>query len=96
MNGYKDSSDRLTFDFRSIEALMYSKITLDVVSKFRLEVAGTKISDLDVVFQDFKRDGEVVGLEWDIWSGYIVNAKTKSAEPLVREIAGYISAKFNS
>ena len=96
MNEHRDSSDRLTFDFRNIEAAQYSKITSEVVTHFDLEASGKKTCSLDEVFQDFKRGNEVVGLEWDNWSGYIVNAKSKSAEPTVREIAGYICAKFNS
>ena len=96
MNEHRDSSNRLTFDFCNIEAAQYSKITSEVVSHFSLEVSGKKVCGLDEVFQDFKRGNEVVGLEWDNWSGYIVNAKTKSAESTVREIAGYICATFNS
>ncbi len=68
----------------------------EVVAHFELEVASAKTSSPDVMFQDFKRGNDVVGLEWDSWSGYIVNAKTKAAEPLVREIAGYIGATCNS
>ncbi len=96
MNEYRDASDRLTIDFDKIESGLYSKITKAIVSEFSLEVASAKTRGLDEVFQDFKIGSKVVGLEWDSWSGYIVNAKTKSAETLVREIAGYISAKFNS
>ena len=96
MNEHRDNSDRLTIDFHSIEAGMYSKITSAIAAKFELEVAGDKTSGLDEVFQDFKNGNKVIGLEWDNWSGYIINAKTKSAESLVREIAGYVSANFNS
>ncbi len=96
MNEHRDSSDRLTIDFYSIEAGMYKKITSEVAAKFSLEVAGDKTNGPDEMFQDFKRGDVVVGLEWDNWSGYIINAKTKSADPLVREIAGYIGAKYNS
>ncbi len=95
MNEHRDNSDRLTIDFHSIGAGMYKKITSEVVAQFNLEVADAKTSGLDEAFQDFKRGKEVVGLDWDNWSGYIVNAKTKAAEPLVREIAGYISATYN-
>ncbi len=96
MNEHRDASGRLTFDFDKIPSGKYSKVTKGIVSEFSLEVADSKTSGLDEVFQDFKIGNEVVGLEWDNWSGYIVNAKTKTAEPLVRKIAGYISATFNS
>jgi hypothetical protein len=75
---------------------MYSQITEAVLSEFHLAVAGEKIAGLDVVFQDFTRGSDMVSLEWDNWSGYIVRAKSASAEPLVLEIANYITTKFNS
>lgn len=96
MNEHRDHSDRLTIDFHNIEAAQYSKITSEIVTQFSLETASVKTTGLDEVFQNFKRGCEVVSLEWDNWSGYIVNAKSKTAEPLVHEIAGYISATFNS
>lgn len=96
MNEHRDASERLTFDFDKIESGMYSKITKAIVSEFNLEVAGTKTTGLDEVFQDFKQGSNIVGLEWDNWSGYIINAKNKSAEPLATEIASYVSATFNS
>jgi hypothetical protein len=96
LNEHSDSSNRLTFDFSNIEAGQYGKITKSVVSEFGLEASATKTNGLDEVFQDFKHGNDIVGLEWDNWSGYIVNAKTVSAEPIVRKIAEYINANFNS
>ncbi|MDF1781440.1 MAG: hypothetical protein P1U67_09110 [Alcanivoracaceae bacterium] len=96
MNEHRDASKRLTFDFSSIEFGSYGKITKAIVAEFGLRPAGEKTRGLDEVFQDFKVGDEVIGLEWDNWSGYIVNAKSKTAESLAREIAGYIDAKFNS
>ncbi|MBL4826133.1 MAG: hypothetical protein JKY66_00200 [Spongiibacteraceae bacterium] len=96
MNEHRDNSNRLTFDFDKIDSDMYRRITDEVASKFLLEVASKKVSGFDETFQDFKRGNDVVGLEWDNWSGYSVVAKRTRAEPLVREIAGYINVKFNS
>ena len=96
MSEHRDASERLTFDFDKIESAMYSKVTKAIVSKFNLEVASAKTQGIDEIFQDFKHENNIVGLEWDNWSGYIVNAKNKSAEPLVTEIANYVSATFNS
>ena len=95
MNEHRDNSGRLTFGFKTILAGMCSKITKSVVAEFSLDPAGGETVGLNEVFQDFKRGNDVVGLEWDNWSGYIVNAKVTSAEPLAREIAGYVSANFN-
>lgn len=96
MNEHRDASERLTFNFNEIPSGRYSKVTKVVVTAFGLEVASSRTRGLDEIFQDFKKGNEVIGLEWDNWSGYIVNAKIKSAEPLAREIAGYVSAKFTS
>ena len=96
MNEHRDSSDRLTIDFDKIESGKYTSITKAIITEFGLDPSGAKTNGLDEVFQDFKVGSDVVGLEWDNWSGYIVNAKTKSAEQLVRKIAGYINANFNS
>jgi hypothetical protein len=96
MNEHREASVRLTFDFDNIESGMYSKVTKAIVSKFNLEVAGTKKTGLDAVFQDFKCGNNLVGLEWGNWSGYIVNAKNKAAERLITEIANYVSVTFRS
>lgn len=96
MNEQRDSSDRLTIDFQRIEINMYQKITTELTSKFNLEASGAQTVGVDEIFQSFKKGDDLIGLEWDNWSGYIVTAKTKSAEQLVREIAGYINANFYS
>lgn len=96
MNEYRDVSGKLTYDFIEISSRHYSKITKAVVSEFELEVEISKTTGLNEVFQNFKKDNKVVGLEWDSWSGYIVSAKITSAEALVRDIAGYIRDTFNS
>ena len=93
MDKHRDKSNRLTFDFDSIKSGMYSKVTDAVVNHFNLEAENKITKGLDEVFQDFKQGNKVVGLEWDNWSGYIVNAKNTESESLATEIASYISAK---
>jgi hypothetical protein len=44
----------------------------------------------DIVFQDFRRGEQVVGLEWDNWTGFTVVAKTPASEPLVQDIAAWL------
>lgn len=90
MQKHRDASHRLTIQFFEIEADMYQKITQIVVDQFQLEPVGEQLSSPDVLFQEFLYQRKMVGLEWDIWSGYIVVAKTKSAEKLVRKIASFI------
>ena len=96
MSERRDASDRLTFDFNNIPRALYSKITKSIVSEFGLVSVGSRTNGLDQVFQDFTLDGHTVGLEWDIWSGYIVHANNESSEGLARKIAEYIGARFDS
>ena len=90
MNEYRDSSNRLTYDFDDIEEKNYIKITKEIVKEFSLEPDTEKTSGLDEVFQDYKINNMNIGLEWDIWSGYIVCAKNIKSEPLATKIAIFI------
>ncbi|QDT42837.1 hypothetical protein Pan241w_29260 [Gimesia alba] len=90
MYKHRDASQRLTIEFFQIEADSYQRITQIVVNQFQLAPVGELVVGPDELFQEFRLQRKVVGLEWDIWSGYIVVAKTKSAEKLVRKIASFI------
>lgn len=94
MQEYRDASRRMTIDFYEIDAEKYPSITKAIVKQFQLEPAGELIIGLDELFQGFQREGQIVGLEWDHWSGFIVVAKTESAEDLVREIGAFIDKNF--
>ena len=81
----------MTFDFEKISSWSYKKVTKSVVKQFNLQPANKLTVGLDEKFQEFKQGDLIIGLEWDNWSGYIVDAKNEKAEPLVREIAQYIN-----
>lgn len=91
MNEYRDASNRLTFDFDRIESRSYSKVTKAIVNYFKLEPANKSTIGLDEMFQDYKIGNFVVGLEWDIWSGYIVNAKNTKSEQLAKKISTFVN-----
>ncbi|QQX82235.1 hypothetical protein JK628_10725 [Shewanella sp. KX20019] len=91
MNKHRDCSNRLAYDFDKISSKDYHKITKSVVKEFKLIPHTELINGLDETFQDFILNQSIIGLEWDIWSGYIVNAKNPEAELLVEKIAKYIS-----
>ncbi|MEQ8854122.1 hypothetical protein [Gimesia sp.] len=90
-----DASRRLTIDFYDIDSLRYPTITKSVVRLFQLEPAGELTIGLYEMFQDYQCERQIVGLEWDPWPGYIVVAKTESAEDLVREIGAFIQSRFS-
>ncbi len=94
MNNYRNESNQLTIDFDKIESKMYLKITKEVVKKYNLETNKKLVIGFNEKFQEFKLGKAIIGLEWDNWSGYIVNAKNKEAENLVKEIAEFINEKY--
>ena len=94
LEGHRDASNRLTFDFKDIESKLYSKLTDEIVGHFGLEATSELTHGLDEIFQEYTKDDLVIGLERDNWSGYIVNAKTKESEALAESIAMYIKERY--
>ena len=91
MNETRDASNRVTFDFDNVDMEMYAEITQSVVETFNLKPKNKLLEGVEEIIQDFKKDKAVLGLEWDVWSGYTVVAKNKKAEELVRNVAEFIS-----
>jgi len=94
MNEHKNASDQLTFNFDKISSWSYKKITKSVVKQFNLQPIGKLTVGLDEKFQEFKSSDLIIGLEWDTWSGYTINAKNKESEQLLRDIANYINDNY--
>jgi len=94
MKEYRDASNRFTIDFDKIDADSYSKISNLVIKQFGLVPANKLTEGLDEIFQDYKSGDFVIGLEWDNWSGYIINAKNTKSEPLAKEIARFINDNY--
>ena len=87
---YRDASNRLAFDVSNIGSEEYRRKCHEIAQKFDLVPLRGLVVGLDEMFRDYHRDNLVVGLEWDIWSGFIVVAKTSQAEALVEEIADFL------
>ena len=64
-----------------------------IVNKFGLSRAGELIIGPDKMFQDYTVGQNVIGLEWDNWSGFIVVAKKADTEALVRSIAEFLGSE---
>src|SRR4051812_6720559 len=90
-NCYQNASDQLTFALPNSLDCAYGRLCKQLAEKFGLRPHGRLIEGLDEIFQDYDRDGNIVGLEWDIWMGFTVVAAHPEAEPLVREIGEYLS-----
>jgi hypothetical protein len=87
---WRDASGRLTFGLTRVEAADYPAACRAVVDAFALAPDGSPVIGPDQMFWDFRRAGQVVGFDWDIWMGFMVVAKTEGAEPLVREVAAWL------
>ncbi len=94
MDEHRNTSNQLAIDINKIEASNYSEITKEVVRHFNLEANNEIVKGLNEIFQEFKSGRAVIGLEWDNWSGYIVNAKNREAEPLAKVIAAFINENY--
>jgi len=62
-----------------------------LVQQFGLTPLGIELSGQDAVSQGFFKGFKQVSIEWDVWSGFIVVAKNKRAEPLVLQISSYLN-----
>ena len=90
---YRDASNRLTYEVFDLKSDGYATTCNRLVKKFDLSPAGELIVGLDEMFRDYTDGQNVIGLEWDIWSGFIVVAKNADAEPLVRSIAEFLGSE---
>lgn len=90
-NFSRDASNRLCFEMFEVDALDYPKFAARVVEHFNLTPSSELVVGLDEMFRDFTDGACTVGLEWDNWSGFIIVAKTPSAEPLVEAIGAFLS-----
>lgn len=91
---FTDASGRLTFDLFSVPAAEYPAVCRAVVTEFRLTKDTDLVVGLDEMFWDFRCGDQVIGLEWDIWMGFTVVAKTPDSEPLVRAIAEWVCSNW--
>jgi hypothetical protein len=97
LNGsfHRDASNRLTFDIYEIESERYPQLCSELATRFALKPASKLVVGLDEMFRDYTNGHLTIGLEWDIWSGFIIVAKDVESEQLVRQIANYLSPGAN-
>ena len=90
---HHDASNRLTYEVFDLDSSRYAMTCDRIVNKFGLSPAGELIVGLDEMFRDYADGPNVIGLEWDNWSGFIVVAKNADAETLVRSIAEFLGSE---
>lgn len=89
----RDFNGRLTFDTDRVTSSDFPAVCRAVVDKFNLTAGSELVVGIDQMFWDFRCDGHVVELAWDIWMGLIVTAMSPEAEPLVWAIANWVCSK---
>ena len=87
---WRDASERLTYDLANVAAADYPAICQAVVTGFALTPESELVVGLEQMFWDHRRGEQVIGLEWDIWMGFMVVAKTTDAESLVQDVAEWL------
>jgi hypothetical protein len=86
----RDLSQRLTVEINNIIKNDYPLFTSKISKKFNLIPSSHLINGVNESFQDFTKKKYTIGLEWDIWSGYIIVAKDKESELLVNKIYDWL------
>jgi hypothetical protein len=89
---WRDSNGRLTFDLPGVEATAYPALCRGIADALGLAPAGDIILGPDQMFWNFRRGDQVVGLDWDIWMAFMAVAKSETADPLLRDIATWLSS----
>lgn len=89
---WRDSSNRLTFDSFDVPAVEFPSLCREIGEAFAIEI-DTPVVGPDQMFTESHRGNQIIGLDWDIWMGFMVVAKNVEAESLVREIAAWLIAR---
>jgi hypothetical protein len=89
---WRDSSGRLTFDLAGVEGTKYPTVCRELVDALGLVPNGDIIIGPDQMFWDFRRGDQVVGLDWDNWMQFMAVAQSPASEPLVQDVAAWLSA----
>lgn len=88
---WRDAGGRLTFEMLHIPADLYPAICGAIAAAFKLAPERELVTNgLDVLFQDYRRGDQVIGLAWDNWTGFTVCAKNTISEELVQEIGAWL------
>ncbi len=92
MGFWRDHSGRLTFDLPGVAATDFPAVCRSIAESLSLTPNGDIVVGLGQMFRDFRRGDQVVGFDWDNWMEFMVVAQTPASEPLVRDIAAWLSS----
>lgn len=89
----RDASGRITFEKEDIPREGYRDVCKYIASHFTLAPTGGLVEGLDELFQEYRSGDVIVGLEWDVWSGFVIVAKNHEAEQLVKEMGALLESR---
>jgi len=93
-NKFRDNSNRLTIVFSKIPSILYWWYKRKIIKKFQLSTVSDKIRGIDTIFQTFQsKNGDMINIEWDVWSGFSIVALNKESEKLVNDILSFMIEK---
>lgn len=88
---FRDASNRLTHDRADIGSHSYPEVCRKIADHFNLKPSSELVVGLDQMFWDFTSGTLTIELAWDNWFCFTITAKEPDAEPLVRQIAAFLS-----
>jgi hypothetical protein len=88
---FRDASDRLTHDRGDIDSSPYPEVCRTVADHFNLKPLFELVIGLDQMIWDFTNGTYTVELAWDNWLCFTITAKEPDAEPLVHQMATFLS-----
>jgi hypothetical protein len=94
MQFFRDASNRLTHDRLDIDSSSFPEVCKKVAVHFNLKPSSELVVGLDQMFRDLTDGTLTVELAWDNWCCFMVIPKEPNAEPLVRDIANFLSKAF--
>jgi hypothetical protein len=91
---WRDNRGRLTFDLPGVAATDYPAVCRGIADALGLAPDGDISLGPDHMFWDLRRGDQRVGLDWDIWMEFMAVAKSEASEPLLRDIAAWLSSSW--
>ena len=88
---FRNASNRLSHDRADIEADLYADVCRKVADRFNLKPTSDPVVGLSLIFCNFTDGTSTIELAWDNWLCFTVTANDPAAEPLVRNIAAFLS-----
>lgn len=92
---WRGADQLLNYSIDKVEACQYAQLCQQLAGEFHLRPVTKLIDGLDVIMQDYTDGIHTIGLEWDVWSGFMVGANSPESEALVHKLAEYLTGRNN-